>query len=274
MAFGEEIESLRDLGLSSYEDRAYRALLSIGSGTAKEVAGESDIPMGRVYDALNGLVSQGIAREGAASEPKRYAPVEPATAVDRLIDARRRELESQLETYEANRASLVDRLGSLNGEGGRFWTATVGPEETAELLWERFESAEDRIVMVSTSLPPHLEREEVGPRTLELLFDALRRDVQVSILLSPDVFEEMIDAVDADQATLALEQTGLELRLSEEPSGDFHLIDDREVCMELPDPMSPDRLFAMVNVRDRTFAHRVAEEFDAVWARAEPVDSL
>jgi len=80
------MESLRDLGLSSYEDRAYRGLLGLG-GTAADVTAESDVPKGRIYDALGGLESRGLVRVQSDREPKRYAPVEPA--VSRRRSARR-----------------------------------------------------------------------------------------------------------------------------------------------------------------------------------------
>jgi len=268
------MESLCDLGLSSYEDRAYRALLALGSGTAREVSEESEVPMGRIYDALNGLTSRGLVREQTAGEPKRYAPVEPGTAVDRLIDARREELRAEIESYEASRDALVERLGSLDGDSRRFWTATVGPEESAALLWERLETADDRIVVVAAHVPPQLDHGDVGARTLDRLLRALDRGVGVTVLLAPSVFEAMTAVLDAERTTLALEEAGLELRLSEELDGNFHLIDDREVCMDLPDPLEPDRLAATVNLRDRSFARRVADGFSEVWARAEPIETV
>ena len=44
------MSSLRDLGLSEYEARAYRSLLETGPTTAKELSRASDVPMGRIGD--------------------------------------------------------------------------------------------------------------------------------------------------------------------------------------------------------------------------------
>jgi sugar-specific transcriptional regulator TrmB len=41
--------SLRDLGLSEYEARAFRSLLDTGPTTAKELSRGSDVPMERIY---------------------------------------------------------------------------------------------------------------------------------------------------------------------------------------------------------------------------------
>ena len=126
--------SLRDLGLSEYESRTYRALLDRGPATAKELSSSSGVPMGRIYDVLNGLEGNGLVRSQAASRPKKYVAVEPDTALDRLVETRKRELDQQAERYESVATELVNDLDAAAPVDGQFWTAAVGPEETVELL--------------------------------------------------------------------------------------------------------------------------------------------
>ena len=92
--------SLRDLGLSEYEERAYRSLLKTGPTTAKELSRTSDVPMGRIYDVLNSLETKNLVRSQAASRPKKYVAVEPETALDRLLADKREELEERITQYE------------------------------------------------------------------------------------------------------------------------------------------------------------------------------
>ena len=49
------INSLKDLGLSRYEAKAYIGLTKIITGNADEIAEISNLPRSRVYDILNGL---------------------------------------------------------------------------------------------------------------------------------------------------------------------------------------------------------------------------
>src|SRR6056297_3381617 len=100
--------SLRDLGLSEYEARAYRSLLDAGPTTAKELSRASDVPMGRIYDVLSSLETQSLARSQSASRPKKYVAVEPDTALNRLLDDKLAELNEQAEQYEG----IVDDLTS------------------------------------------------------------------------------------------------------------------------------------------------------------------
>ena len=93
--------SLRDLGLSEYEARAYRSLLKTGPTTAKELSRVSDVPMGRIYDVLNSIEQYNLVRSQSASRPKKYVAVEPDTALDRRLADKKRELEGYHDTYES-----------------------------------------------------------------------------------------------------------------------------------------------------------------------------
>ena len=91
--------NLRDLGLSEYESRAYRSLLRTGPTTAKELSRTSEVPMGRIYDVLNGLEHHQLIRSQAAGRPKKYVAVEPEVALDRLLAVKKQELEAQAEQF-------------------------------------------------------------------------------------------------------------------------------------------------------------------------------
>ncbi|MGZ0747018.1 MULTISPECIES: TrmB family transcriptional regulator [unclassified Haloparvum] len=268
------MESLRDLGLSSYEARAYRALLSLGTGTATAVAEESEVPKGRIYDALGGLVSRGIAREQTASEPKRYVAVEPAVAVDRLVEARTRELSERIEAYEAGRDELVEQLSGAERPAEEFWTAAVGAEESIDLLFERIDAAEESIVVAADTVSGQYDLHQEGPAMMDHLLSAMDRDVEVSVLLSPRVFDDALEAIADDRAAATIAQSPFELRITEQVYGNFHLMDEREVCLEVSDPFAPDRLFGLLDLREPSFATQVAEGFAEVWAEAEPVEDV
>ncbi len=54
------LSSLMEMGMSRYEARAYLALMTRGSCTAKEVATVTGIPYGKVYEIINSLSSKGF----------------------------------------------------------------------------------------------------------------------------------------------------------------------------------------------------------------------
>ncbi|RLM68449.1 transcriptional regulator, TrmB [Halorubrum sp. Atlit-26R] len=64
------------------------------------------------------------------------------------------------------------------------------------------------------------------------------------------------------------------MRITEDAYGNFYLIDGEEVCLEVADPLAPDRLFGMLDLRDRGFAARVRDGFEAAWAAGTVVDEV
>ncbi|MCL9818150.1 TrmB family transcriptional regulator [Natronocalculus amylovorans] len=268
------MDSLCDLGLSSYEDRAYRGLLAIGSGTAAEISAESEVPKGRIYDALGGLESRGIVRVHTAREPKRYVPVEPDIAVTKLVTARQSELQNRMEQLDANKSTLVEQLADPTRPQEDFWTAAVGAEDSLELLFERIETAEESIVIAADSISAQFDVDREGPALLDQLLGAIDRGVEVKVLLSPRMFSDALGAVDDERAAFTLAQAPFELRTTEDMYGTFHLIDNTEVCLEVPDPLLANHLFGMLNLRDRSFAGRVAEGFRTTWDNATPIGDL
>ena len=265
------MESLCDLGVSSYEDRAYRGLLTLGSGTAAAVAEESGVPKGRIYDALGGLESRGLVRVQTDREPKRYVPVEPEIAVDRLVAAKREELETRIETYESGKDALIEGLAHTGRPTDEFWTAAVGAEESLELLIERVDAATESVVITAATVSAQFDVSQETPTLLDHLQDAIQRGVDVSVLLAPGVFDDALSAIDDDRAARTLARGPFELRVTDDVYGTFHLIDGAEVCLQVPDPLVPGHLFGMLNLRDRRFAARVEAGFREAWEDAEVI---
>jgi len=265
--------SLRDLGLSEYEARAYRSLLRASPTTAKELSRASDVPMGRIYDVLNGLEQYGLARSQAASRPKKYVAVEPDVALDRLLADKREELEEQARQYESVVEELGEELEAAEPVEEQFWTAAVGAEETLDLLIERLSVAEERIVVVAGGDPtPQFDLGEVGERVADELSAALDRGVTVSVLLGPAIVHGVPPAVRDRYERMLAERPALEVRTADGVTGSFNLIDDVEVCIEVPNPLNPEEAFAMIDLKDPEFVEDVREVFEPRWAGAEPIE--
>ncbi len=264
--------SLRDLGLSEYEARAYRSLLETGPTTAKELSRVSDVPMGRIYDVLNAIEQYNLARSQSASRPKKYVAVEPATALDRLLDDKKRELAERAEQYESIVEDLGDELDAAEPVEETFWTAAVGEGEVVDLLVERLAAADDRIVMVlSTYTQQYFDVEEVGSVILDVLADALERGVDVDLLMRPDLVPALPSEIgERYQGSLAAHEA-FAVRTAEDVTGTFTLVDSSEVVIEVPHPLKAEEAFAMIDLKDPEFAASVREEFEPRWAGAEPL---
>jgi sugar-specific transcriptional regulator TrmB len=263
--------TLRDLGLSEYEARAYRSLLDAGPTTAKELSRASDVPMGRIYDVLSSLETHSLARSQNASRPKKYVAVEPETALNRLLDDKLAELEEQAEQYEAIVEDLTDELDAAEPVEEGFWTAAVGSAESMDLLIERLDAADDQIVMVVSHSSAQFDIGNVGDLVAEHLEAALDRGVEIALLMSPHIVDTLPASVGERYTETLADDPEFRVRTAEGLGGTFNLIDDAEVCIEVPNPLDPGEAFAMIDMKDPEFAADVREEFSPRWERAEPL---
>ena len=264
--------SLRDLGLSEYEARAYRSLLRAGPTTAKELSQTSEVPMGRIYDVLNGLEQHRLVRSQAAGRPKKYVAVEPEIALDRLLDAKKQELQSRADQYEQTVDTLVDEIDGSQPVDEQFWTAAIGPDETLELLVERMSSAQDELIYVAGSPDSGIDIQEATSRITETLEAALQRGVTVELLVTRSVLTDLPDR-SVEQHHMRLQQyDGFTVRTLDNVEGTFTLIDGVEVCIAVPNPMDTTESFGMINQKDTTFAANLREEFLPRWEAAEPFE--
>ncbi|MGM0590939.1 MAG: TrmB family transcriptional regulator [Halobacteriota archaeon] len=263
--------SLRDLGLSEYEARAYRSLLRSGATTAKELSRVSDVPMGRIYDVLNSLEQYNLVRSQAASRPKKYVAVEPDTALDRLLANRREELEEKARQYENVVDELVGELDPAEPVQGQFWTAAVGPEETVDLLVERLAAADASIVMVAATPSAQFDLGELGTTVISELEEALARSVDVSVLMTPELVRTLPKSIGERYTDRLADHPHFSVRISRCISGTFNLIDDVEVVIEVPNPLRSGEAFATIDLKDPEFAADVRRVFEPQWEKAEPL---
>lgn len=262
--------TLRDIGLSQYESRVYRALLKTGPTTAKELSTASDVPMGRIYDVLNALERNGLIRNQNSSRPKKYVAVEPDVALDRLLEEKRREHEAELQRFEESVTELADKLDATGSTDEPFWTVAVGPEDTIELLAERLAVAIDQIIMVATTPSPQFDLGTDSEQIVDELAAALDRGVDVSILCTPNLLEAFPDHTRRRYEARLLDRSGFQIRLDQHLSGSFNLIDRTEVCIEVPNPLAPNEAFALIDLSDAEFAANVHDEFKPRWEQATP----
>lgn len=261
---------LRDIGLSEYEARAYRTLLAMGATTAQELSDASQVPMGRVYDVLNDLETQGLVRSQNAARPKRYVAVDPDDALDRLLAERERELEETRKQYADAVSELKASLEAGSVESDGFWTAAVGPEEVLELLCGRLDVADQRIVMAVGPVSAGFDVDRVGTRVTDRIEAAAQRGVSIRVLVTYELAESLPASLGERYSELIATHENVAVRVSGDSVRAVTVI-DREVCVEVPNPIEPTRAFAMINVADPKFAGEVTQTLDERWVDATPL---
>ncbi len=268
------IEKLKKLGLTGYEAQAYIALLELGDAEADEIASKARIPMGRIYGVLSDLEEYRLVR-AQDTRPRRYACVEPSAALQRLIKNKHEELKRTGAEMEALANDLVSELSVVKTTTPTksFWTVAIG-DKSEELVQECILAARKEILffMASRTTSERLKNKlkiEKFPGIISSVHEALNKGTDIKAILNKGVDFSVIE--DSSAIKRLLEHMGNEFncRLAAIPTTPFHIIDRESVLLQMLNPLDPDELFAVVNIRDTKLAEELRKKFFAIWERAE-----
>ncbi len=122
----ELVARLRNLGLSSYEAKAYLVLIKNGVMTSTEIAKEARIPQPRVYDVLKGLEEKGLIMV-SEGRPRLYRAEDPRVALKRLIESVERRLR---EEYD----QAITMIENVLGHGRRILSKEIWKIESLQKI--------------------------------------------------------------------------------------------------------------------------------------------
>ncbi|WP_049985411.1 TrmB family transcriptional regulator [Halobellus rufus] len=175
------IDQLEQFGLSTYAARTFVALVSLGTGTAKDVSGVADVPRTRVYDAIDELHDLGLV-DIQQSSPKEFWAISPETTSRKF----EQEMTHRLSTLRTALDELepVERSEEQRG----VWTVD-GQAAVTDRVIEFIDGSDDEIVYMTVE---ELLTEEV----IDALRGAAQRGVTVSLGgVSADVQEQIRDEI-------------------------------------------------------------------------------
>lgn len=227
--------------------------------------------MGRVYDVLNDLETRGLVRSQAASRPTTYVAVEPETALDRLLEERRAELEAEADAYAEAVATLKQDLDADTVDDEGFWTAAVGTASVVDLLCERIGIAEESVVMIAGPPSTGFDIGDVGERVTDRLETVATDGADVQVLAAYELADSLPASLGDRYRRLVAEHDGFEVRVTGDATAAVTVLDSAEVCVEVPNPVAPDRAFAMIDLTDRAFADDILSTFRDRWSAATPL---
>lgn len=268
------IEKLKKLGLTGYESNVYLALLKLGYADADEIALNAKIPMGRIYNVLSGLKEMHLVR-AQETRPKRYACVEPATALSRLSKIKQEELKhtwAEIESLENDLRSELSGIVAKNPEKS-FWTVAIGAEST-ELMREIISGSQKELLFFMASRIKSeqmkndlLKEENIG--IVRALYDTMKKGVNVKVILNKDVDFSKLEGSPVIKKLLNYLGKELNCRLATIPATPFDIIDGENVLLQMENPLNPDEIFAVVNIRDAKLAGELRTKFFTIWDSAQ-----
>ncbi|HEY2326891.1 MAG TPA: helix-turn-helix domain-containing protein [Gaiellaceae bacterium] len=257
-------ERLVELGLTSYEAKAYLALVRRDSSAPADVARLSGIPRQRIYDVLHTLVEKGLASH-RPGPPSKYAAVAPEFAIERLVLARRQELDR----IERASREMIEALAPAFAEGQK----ERDPLDYIEVLRdraainERFDELQKNIadeILIFTK-PPYAKPAQENTEGLALLREHKARSVYEYTALDDQAFADAVRVfIDAGEEARFVEQLPLKLVI----------IDELMVMFGMEDPVAGAAELTIVVVEHPALAKILKIAFEAVWSTGLTIDEL
>ncbi len=252
------VSQLTRLGLTSYEAKAYLALIRRDSYTAAQVARQSGLPRQRIYDVLGSLVQKGLAVARPGSVVK-YAATAPDLAVERLIAAHRQDLQ---EMERDARQMITDLTPSY--EAGQVHT---DPLEYIEVLRdrrainERFAELQAAVkfeILVFTK-PPYATPPQENVEGLQVVTrtHAARSAYEFSIFEDASAVEGVRRFIEA----------GEEARFCPELPMKLVIIDETIVMFGMQDPVAGSAELTIVVVEHPDLAKVLKTSFETTWSQ-------
>lgn len=259
-----DAERLVDLGLTTYEAKAYLALLRRDSSTPADVARLAHVPRQRIYDVLATLVQKGLVSQ-RPGPPAKYAAASPDFAIERLLLRRREELAD----LERNSREMIEALTPAFAEGQK----ERDPLEYIEVLRnreainERFGELQDAIqreILVFTK-PPYATPPQENPEGLAVTTSHTTRSVyEFSALDDPDFSAGVRRFIAAGEEARFVKKLPLKLVI----------IDETIVLFGMEDPVAGSTDLTLAVVEHPALAQLLKIAFNAVWEQGVTIDEL
>ena len=255
MQNGPLVDQLARLGLTSYEAKAYLALIRRDSSTAAEAARLAGVPRQRIYDVLASLLEKGLTSTRPGRVVK-YAATAPEQALERLVSDHR----ERLAELERGAATMLEQLTPAFKAGQDH----TDPLEYIEVLRdrrainERFDELQAGIkheILVFTK-PPYATPPQEELKGLEVSREHKACSVyEFSIFDDPETTEGVRRFIEAGEEARFVPELPLKLVI----------IDETMVMFGMEDPVAGGSEMTIVVVEHPQLAQILKIAFSAVW---------
>jgi len=260
----QEIESSlkENFKLSSYEARAYISLLKRGKQNPKQISAVAEVPMPRVYDTLESLMSKGF----IVKQEENYSPIPPKQA----LKGRTTQFESQFSQEQNRRRQAEEHIESLlensisssgKSESSGEISILKGFNAISNKFMELLENSSDIVLVAKRAI----EARDVFIPILSEYAGHENGKKRIRIIAPLKV---KINAKEVEMARKA----NAEIRKSDHVIFDMMIADADDVIIGVPDPLSDEINHAIaIWVSNTSFAKSTRNAVEEIWKSAEKV---
>jgi len=263
------LDTLKTLGLNSYERKLFVTLLAKGTSSAGTLSEMSGVPRSRTYDVLESLADKGFVVI-QSNKPLRYLAVRPREALDRLkkkYEEEYKDMSKRIE--EIKKSDIIDELEKLHKNGMK----TVDPSElTGALKGRHAMHQEVETLLKNAKKYIYFVTSENGLMELyenhsKLIKEAARRGVKIRI--AAPVNKNLAETIKNLKSFADVRDTS-KLNVN----GRFAVVDGKELIMALTreKDVHPTQDLHIWSQSNHVAGEVLEPLFEMIWNRAERVN--
>jgi len=201
--------------------------------------------------------------------------VEPDLTLTRLSIIKQEELKQASVNIDVLASDLRNELSGIAARKPEksFWMVAIGDEST-ELMRETIASSRKEILffMASRMRSERIRKDLLKDEHIEILgalYKTMKKGVEVKAILNDGVDFSKLEG--SPIVTKLLKHLGKEFncRLATVPTTPFDIIDGENVLLQMQNPLNPEELFAVINIRDSKLAGELKTKFFTIWDTAK-----
>ncbi|MGI0078638.1 MAG: TrmB family transcriptional regulator [Nitrososphaerales archaeon] len=259
----EEIEaSLKEnFKLSGYETKTYLSLLKLGKQNPKQLSASAGVPMPRVYDTLDSLMSKGF----VVKQDEHFSPIPARQA----IHGRSVQFEVEFSKEQSDRRIAEEQIvtvlenftqTSVKAKQAGEISILKGFNSIANKFSELLESAQEVILVAKRAVEA---REVFIPILLEFAEGDQKPRKRLCIIVPKEAKISKTEIASAKRASA-------EIRKSDNILFDMMITDLNDVIIGVPDPLSDELNHAVaIWVRNPSFARSTRASIEEIWKSSE-----
>ncbi len=263
------MDTLKAIGLNSYERKLWVALISRATGTAGELSELANVPRSRTYDVLESLAEKGFVMV-QTTKPLRYVAIEPEESMVRAKDKLRKDFEDTAMRIDRLKGTeIMKELKNLFKTG----VETVKPAEMTGALKGRHQFARQFETMVKNAKKNlNVVTSPQGLKELylnhgDILENAAKRGVKIRIAAPfSDEIQEVINKLDFAEV-----RSMDEAAQTKNFAGRFAIADGKEILFALThdEKVHPTQDLAIWSQSDHAAKDVMEPLFNMIWQQLD-----
>ena len=257
------LSSLKNLGLTEYESKAYLALLSLGICDARQLCTQSGVPSSKIYTIMEKFELLGLV-EVQQSKPARFNALEPSLGLDRLVKNKEKEILSIKDTLALLESELDDIFSKqgnkIGGSDEPFFNLQFGMKNHIQKHLPYL--GEARIETLSYFETTCLLGAKVYGHTVkrEIINNIQRNNISSKVIFGTNnkkLVEGFLKGLP--------DSVNIETKITKQIHAPFHVIDKKSAIVVVDNPLFAEGRIASIHIAGRSLANELYEGYKSLW---------